>query len=133
MDAKPFATLDVGYLFRQLNRTVKPKHEPVLDINLTIIKGENGCAQLTLDEAVDINNFPFDVSVFIFGFLENPTEAAAVQILKRADAILEETPLHITDYSIVLIPERNKVKENEAQNWWEALSAHNIPKDKSTT
>lgn len=43
--------------------------------------------------------------------------------------ILDKEPFDIKNYSIILIPEKDRTKDNETQTWVNALTIYDIPSD----
>lgn len=83
--------------------------------------------ELTPDQPVDLNAFPFPVEAQAFAFREEMTYEEVYRILKELRSIMDHEPFDVAFYSIILIPEKDRAADNEAQTWKNALSIHRIP------
>lgn len=92
-------------------------------------ENDNFMEHIALDEKVDINNFPTDISVNVKGYSKNPNIEEILKILQEIQKITDKTKLNVADFSIILIPEKDKKENGEAETWKNALSILNIPSD----
>lgn len=99
------------------------------EINLHIPDGENRADSLRLDEKVDFKKFPFSVEARVFTFREEPSYEEALAILKELRAIMDKEPFDVKVYSIIIVPEKDRASENEAQTWVNALKIREIPEE----
>lgn len=114
---------------RNYGKELAKKENLPFELNLTS-SDEKDYNELTLDEKVDFDHFPFRVEVNVLGYAEEPTKEIAIKYLKEASKVMEKTPLEIKNYSIILVPEKNRKEDGEALDWKGSLSVHNIPKEK---
>lgn len=76
---------------------------------------------------VDFENFPFPVQANVFGYTKDPNSNLVISILQDLQSILDDTPLKIANYSIILIPEKDKKEDGEAESRKNAYSIYDIP------
>lgn len=114
---------------RNYGKELAKKENLPFKLNL-IQSDEKDYNELTLDEKVDFDHFPFRVEVNVFGYAEEPTKEIAIKYLQEASKTMEKTPLEIKSYSIILVPEKNRKEDGEALDWKGALTVYDIPKEK---
>lgn len=114
---------------RNYGKELAKKENLPFELNLTS-SDEKDYNELTLDEKVDFDHFPFRLEVNVLGYAEEPTKEIAIKYLQEASKVMEKTPLEIKNYSIILVPEKNRKEDGEALDWKGSLSVHNIPKEK---
>ena len=85
--------------------------------------------KLILDQEFDFDNFKEDVNAQAFGYTKNPNLEEALDILCDLQKIMDETPLKVTKYSIILIPEENKKPDGEAESWAGSISVSDVPQE----
>ncbi|UHR03368.1 hypothetical protein LV469_03495 [Peptoniphilus sp. GNH] len=84
---------------------------------------------IKLDQKVDINNFPFPLEVTANAFRENVNYEEALKILKSMVSVMDKGPFKVETYSLILLPEKYKAKNGEAQTWKNGLILFDIPKE----
>lgn len=114
---------------RDYGKELAKKENLPFELNLTS-SDDKDYNELTLDEKVDFDHFPFNVEVNVFGYAEEPTKEIAIEYLEEASKVMEKTPLKIKNYSIILVPEKNRKEDGEALDWKGALTVYDIPKEK---
>ncbi|MDO4772819.1 MAG: hypothetical protein Q4A72_04600 [Bacillota bacterium] len=110
-------------------KSIEKKEKVNYEINLHILDEENRADSLRLDEKVDFKKFPFSVEATVFTFREEPSYEEALAILKELRAIMDKEPFDVKVYSIIIVPEKDRASENEAQTWVNALTIHEIPEE----
>lgn len=112
---------------REYGKSLATKNSFGHEINLNIYDEGFGYDRLQLDQVVDFKYFPFSVEANIFGYSKEPTMEEAFEILKAAQGIMDGEDFNTVLYSIILIPEKNRRPDGEAESWENALSIYNIP------
>lgn len=112
-------------------KDIEKEYKTPYEISLRIIDNDyKEELKLKIDQEVDFNDFPFPIDAGAYGFAENPNYDETLKILKNLQSIMDKTPLKVAKYHIVLIPEKDRVKDSkEAQSWKNALTIHDIPAD----
>ncbi|MDO5028142.1 MAG: hypothetical protein Q4E36_02645 [Bacillota bacterium] len=111
---------------RIYGRDLAQENSKAYEISLSI-DDSKGMEVLSLDQEVDLENFPFQVSALAQGFADQADFSKAMEILRDLDRLMGQTSLDIRDYSIILIPESDRADQGQAQSWTKALSIYNIP------
>lgn len=108
---------------KNLEKDLKTPYE----INLsTIVNSNEVKSKLKIDQEVDFNNFPLSVDAGAYTFAENPNYEEALKILKNLQAVMDSTPLKVTKYNIILVPEKDS---DACQTLENALKIYDIPAD----
>ena len=114
---------------RNYGKELAKKENLPFELNLSS-SDEKDLSELTLDEKVDFDHFPFRVDVNVFGYAKEPNNEKLIEYLQEASKVMEKTPLEIKSYSIILVPEKNRKENGEALDWKDAPSVYGIPKEK---
>lgn len=108
---------------------LKEKNNKPYDIRLDIAEGEDYEKTLSLDQEVDLDNFPFKITATARAYSKEPSLEECMEILKDLDSLIMTTKLVSADYSVVLTPEENKTGDKDAESWQNSVSVFNVPVD----
>lgn len=103
---------------RQYGRKLEKDHDFPYEINLS-----------PLDQEVDFNHFPSRVQAQAYGYSKEPQIQEALKILQDLQKIMDTSPLRVETYSIILVPEKDRGPDGEAESWDHALTIFDIPQD----
>lgn len=110
----------------QYGRKIEEENKFPYKITLEPIDKDSYKNILTIDEKIDFNNFPYQVKANAYGFCENPSFEEALKILKELQKIMDSSPLETEEFSIILVPEKDRKENWEAVSWVNALSIFDI-------
>lgn len=113
---------------KKYGKQIENRENTNYEINLSIAD-EDYHNKIKLNDEINIDKFPFNVDANIYAFAEEPSYDLALANLKNLMNILDKEPLNINNYSIILVPEKDRAKNNEAQSWANALTIFDIPSD----
>jgi uncharacterized protein DUF3139 len=82
---------------------------------------------LPLDLPLDIKNTPYPLDISIQLFSDEKTYDNAAKIMSEAQEILQEKDIKVANYSIVIIPLKDKVENFISVSWADALTVMHIP------
>lgn len=116
-------------VLRDHGKMLENKEHFPYEINLMIRDDGNYEGKIQLDEEVDLNKFPFDVEAQTIGFSEKPTYEEALKIFKNLKQIMDKEPFSVSDYSLILIPEKDRAEGSEAKTWENALTIYDVTAD----
>lgn len=114
---------------RQYGRKLEKDHDFPYKINLSPLDQDDLEDQLTLDQEVDFNHFPSRVQAQAYGYSKEPQIQEALKILQDLQKIMDTSPLRVETYSIILVPEKDRKPDGEAESWAHALTIFDIPQD----
>lgn len=117
------------YEIYEYGRRLEEKHRFKYKISLSILENEDHRDILKLDDKVDFNNFPLKVSADVYGFSNKLDFEKTMIVLKRLQKILDKENLEAFEYSIILVPLKDRAKDGKAESWQNAFSIYNIPDD----
>ncbi|MDO5027196.1 MAG: hypothetical protein Q4E50_05135 [Tissierellia bacterium] len=112
----------------QYGKELAEKNSKSYKIFLTI-DDEMDLETLRLDQEVDLANFPLQVSAGLETFVEKPSFSQTLDFLKDLDELMSTTPLKVKNYSIILIPEKDRAEDGQAQSLANAISIFDIGVD----
>lgn len=108
---------------------LKDKNNKPYDISLDVAEGEDYENTLSLDQEVDLDNFPFKITATAKAYSKDPSLDQCMKILQDLDGLISTTNLEPADYSVILLPEANKTSDGDAESWANSLSVFNVPVD----
>lgn len=108
---------------------LKEKNNKPYDIRLDIAEGEDYENTLSLDQEVDLQNFPFKITATAKAYAKDPSLDQCMKILQDLDSLIRATNFEPADYSVILVPEANKTADKDAESWANSVSVFNVPVD----
>lgn len=82
---------------------------------------------LTLDQDFDKDNLPSKVTADFKAYAEKPSLDDLMNGLKKVYEVLKERDIAVKTYSGLVIPNRDKKEDGEAETWKNAISAGDVP------
>lgn len=108
---------------------LKEKNNKPYDISLDIAEGEDYENTLSLDQEVDLQNFPFKITATAKAYAKEPSLDQCMKILQDLDSLIRTTNFEPADYSVILVPEANKTADSDPESWANSVSVFNVPVD----
>ena len=84
---------------------------------------------LTLDQDFDKDNLPSKITAEFKDYAEKPSLDDLMNGLKKVYEVLKERDIAVKTYSGLVIPNRDKKEDGEAETWKNAISAGDVPED----
>lgn len=82
---------------------------------------------LTLDQDLDADNLPSKVTADFKAYAEKPSLDDLMNGLKKVYEALKERDIAVKAYSGLVIPNRDKKEDGEAETWKNAVSVNDVP------
>ena len=82
---------------------------------------------LTLDQDFDKDNLPSKITAGFKAYAEKPSLDDLMNGLKKVYEVLKERDIAVKTYSGLVIPNRDKKEDGEAETWKNAISAGDVP------
>lgn len=105
------------------------KNNKPYELMLDIAEGEDYENILTLDQEVDLDNFPFKITATARAYAKDPSLEGCMEVLQDLDKLIETTNFEPADYSVILVPEANKTADKGSESWQNSLAVFNVPVD----
>lgn len=82
---------------------------------------------LTLDQDFDKDNLPSKITAEFKDYAEKPSLDDLMNGLKKVYEVLKERDIAVKSYSGLVIPNRDKKEDGEAETWKNAVSVNDVP------
>lgn len=82
---------------------------------------------LTLDQDFDKDNLPSKITADFKAYAEKPSLEDLMNGLKKVYEVLKERDIAVKTYSGLVIPNRDKKEDGEAETWKNAISVNDVP------
>ena len=82
---------------------------------------------LTLDQDFDKDNLPSKITAGFKAYAEKPSLEDLMNGLKKVYEVLKERDIAVKTYSGLVIPNRDKKDDGEAETWKNAISVNDVP------
>lgn len=82
---------------------------------------------LTLDQDFDKDNLPSKITADFKAYAEKPSLEDLMDGLKKVYEVLKERNIAVKSYSGLVIPNRDKKEDGEAETWKNAISVNDVP------
>ena len=82
---------------------------------------------LTLDQDFDKDNLPSKITADFKAYAEKPSLDDLMNGLKKVYEVLKERDIAVKSYSGLVIPNRDKKDDGEAETWKNAVSVNDVP------
>ena len=82
---------------------------------------------LTLDQDFDKDNLPSKITADFKAYAEKPSLEDLMNGLKKVYEALKERNIAVKSYSGLVIPNRDKKEDGEAETWKNAISVNDVP------
>ncbi len=105
------------------------KNNKPYDLLLDIAEGQDYESTLSLDQEVDLDNFPFKITATAKAYAKEPSLEECMEILQDLDSLIMKTNLEPADYSVILVPEANKTEDKGSESWQNSVAVFNVPID----
>ena len=86
-------------------------------------------AHLTLDQDFDKDNLPSKITADFKAYAEKPSLDDLMNGLKKVYEVLKERNIAVKSYSGLVIPNRDKKEDGEAETWKNAISVNDVPEE----
>lgn len=84
---------------------------------------------LTLDQDFDKDNLPSKITADFKAYAEKPSLDDLMNGLKKVYEVLKERDIAVKSYSGLVIPNRDKKEDGEAETWKNAISVNDVPEE----
>ena len=84
-------------------------------------------AHLTLDQDFDEKELPSKITADFKAYAEKPSLDDLMNGLKKVYEVLKERDIAVKSYSGLVIPNRDKKDDGEAETWKNAISVNDVP------